>query len=187
MINGREYTVTVDKFNLGIINEFDPESLEKYIKPLLFYGVDIDCLKIENVLDLRKCLHALKQIEYNIKNEELKDLYGKIKFRKKLYGVQHSLLKKRGLFSITGKTTFLTRLNMFRIEYTKWMKAKGISLDIDILFDHIKKMDDYSVLVNIDYDNNFGILKLCEMYEQIVKNKKTKEEGNFNFLMKLKF
>ena len=96
-------------------------------------------------------------------------MYGKIKFRKKLYGVQHSLLKKRGLFSITGKTTFLTRLNMFRIEYTKWMKAKGISLDIDILFDHIKKMDDYSVLVNIDYDNNFGILIMWNVWTNCKK------------------
>jgi len=183
-INAKKYLVNNSRLSkFKIFNDGNVKHIslyfEKYILPLMLENYTIYDIEIETLTDFINMCSELSYFEYDINDEEIKELYSKIDFYKILCDVSNSMNKKRtGLskfFVMTKEKEYKKRYETFKLEVQKYMSTRNIEIQFDILMDNIKNLVDYTPIIKQDFYNKNVILKICLMYNEIVRHKRRKE------------
>lgn len=183
-VNAKPYLIEVDKLKKFKIfvpsnqNTLKHVSLffEQYVLPLMLNNYTIYDLEINNITEFLNCCNELRYFQYDISEEEIRELYEKINMYDIVANISRCLNKKRNKLlgiplTLTCEKTFSKRLERFKLEASKLLQSKKVSLDINVFLDDVKQLKDYTPLIKQDFEKNNIILKICIMFNQIVRNK----------------
>ena len=166
-INGKEYLVSNERINRFKIFECDKKHVslyfDKYILPLLLENYSIYDIEIDTLTDFINMCSELRYFQYEISDEEIRELYGKIDFYKILCDVSKSINKKRNglskFFIMTKEKEYKKRIETFKLEVQKYLSNRHIDIQFDLLMDNIKNLVDYTPIIKQDFTNNNVVLK----------------------------